>query len=119
MYMVAVSSPKEPGVGTGIGVPNAPPGNQDPDPYHLRLSDAVRLTSEAPAAPNAEPAGTGAAGARNNSLPRLPEQFQPHGQRWEEIVRDLAGRLHCPVVSDAYRPTVRPPERGAERRHAG
>jgi hypothetical protein len=96
-YTVSVSSPNELGMSTGISV--------EPElyNYNLRLSDAVRLT--APAAPNPEPAGTGAGGARNNPLPPLPEQFQPHGQRWEEIVRDLASRLHCPVVSDAYRPT--------------
>jgi hypothetical protein len=84
MFMVRVFSPREFGIGRGWGVPMAQPGREDPARYRL-------------------PAG-GSSAKEPPVEPPLPEQFQPGGQNWEELIRDIARTLGRPVVSDAYRP---------------
>src|SRR5207249_1996022 len=34
----------------------------------------------------------------------LPDRYRPPSTQWDAIQRDLARRLECPVVSDAYLP---------------
>jgi hypothetical protein len=85
MYFVLLFSPKELGVGLGAGVPLASPDRQDPARYRLTV--------------------TGPSAKEPPSQPPLPEPFQLREQSWEEVARDLARTLGCPVVSDAYRPT--------------